>query len=407
MATSVAPETGDTLSDINTAMGAFFEGATDIPPVEDDDALDAELDAKHGAVVSDDGPESPAEIAAPETPVPDPAEAPATEPTAEVDPLANAKPFEYTVNGEAKSYDGIKVLSNPDGSIQGAIIPAESIKDVQYRLQRQEYLETQNKALYDRVQDFDRVAFTAPDGKEYAGLDAVQQLTTEHAKLMAAAQVMASVLESPEKLVPLALAAHAGDQSEIQRLSREVALNAREAAFKAREQWTTRQQSARQEATQTQQRTEVTRQAITSAVQHWASQFPALTKDDLQRATAHFEKLSTAIVRPATPDEATQAGVKPGELVIDHQVIHGWLADRAELRAQQANAQRDVTTKAQQAALENARRLAAAAPGKSGPRAPSQATKPRTRVSSEPTEETWQQQRDRMMRGEFTSADDE
>lgn len=367
------------------------------------------------AEIPDEGGEAPAVEAAP---APDAAAAPAkdetpaldakpdaqadgaaakTEPvvTDEPDPLANAKPFTYTVDREARPFEGIRVLADKDGKIEGAIVEPQAIQKLQDRLQRADFLEGQDKARYEKMREFESVTFKVGD-VEHKGMAAVEQFATENAKLSAAVKLLASVLEDPEKLIPLAYAVQNNDTTEMARLTREIGLVAKEATWKARESWGQAQRQTVERAGQEQERSQITSQAITGAVQHWAQQHPALTKDDVEKAVAHFSRVGTSIVRPATPDEAKAAGVKPGELVIDHPVIFEWLKDRAELRAQQA----DATKNAQKAATENAAKLAATARGKKPtPAAPAKAAKePAPKSKSE----EWQDQKLRMMTGQFS-----
>jgi hypothetical protein len=331
------------------------------------------------------------EIAEPAVAEPD---APA--PEEPVDPLKDAVPFTYTVDGAEKAYDGIKLLKDAEGNVQGGVVPTASIKDLQYRLQRGDYLETQNKSLYEQTKAYDAVTFTdRATNTELKGMQAVERYVTENAKLTAAVELLAKTLENPD-----ALAAIYGDPRELQLLTRELGLAARDAEARTRGQFTSRISQAKEQETSTQDRAQVTTQAITGAVQHWASQFPSLTPDDTQKAIAYFAKLGSAIVRPATPDEAKTAGVKPGELVIDHPVIHEYLSDRADLRKQAIASSAAVTN----AAKENAARLASA-------------TRPKAKATPVPTEqpkapaktkaELWAEDRERMLAGLHSSASDD
>lgn len=393
MATTAEPTNTSTtddsnLSGISDAFGGLAEALID--DTDGTESLEADL--------ADTG------EAKPETPV---VEAPVTEPQAdgaeakveEPDPLKDAKALDYTVDGTAKSYDGIKILADKDGTIQGGIIAPESIKDVQYRLQRGEYLETQNKSLYGKVQEFERVAFKLPDGTEHRGLAAVQQYATENARLSAAVKVLAETIENPEKLIALAYAVQNNDQTEMQRLTREIGLVAKEASWSAREKWGQIQQQATQQDTQAQDVQRQTQDAITNSVSQWSSRYPALTKEDIAEVTQHLTELGSALVHPATPEQAQQAGVRPGDLVIHHDIVDRHLSARATLAARIAKA----TTEAQKAATENAQKLAAAARGKPGKKG---APSTKTPKPAEPEGETWAQQKARLQRGDFGPDED-
>lgn len=391
-----SPETGDTLTDINTAVGDLLNGASDVPDVLDDDALDAELSAQSGvadAVVAD-APETPAVPDATGEPV---AAAPVAETPVVEDPLKDAKPFDYTVDGQAKIYGGIKVLSDKDGNVQGGIIQPEALKDVQYRLQRGEYLEGQNKSLYEQTRAFDAITFTdRATNTELKGIAAAERYVTENAKLTAAVELLAKTLEDPDKL-----AAIYGDPRELSLLTRELGIAAHQAEAKSKSQFTQRIAQAKEVDSTTQDRAQVTTQSIQGAVEHWAKQFPTLTKDDTQKAVAYFSKIGSAIVRPATPDEAKTAGVKPGELIIDHPVLYEYLSDRAALRKEAIAS----STAAATAARENAARLAQAARGK--PATPTKAKPAKATVPAEPEGETWAQQKNRLQTGAFSPSDDD
>ena len=393
-----APDT--TLTDIHTAVGDLLDA-----PELDDAAIDAELDAKTDAAVdADAGEAEETGEATPEpTGVPDATGEPVADTTPEEpDPLANAKPFDYTVDGQSKVYDGIKVLSDKDGNLQGAIIEPAALKDVQYRIQRGEYLEGQNKALYEQTKAFDAITFTdRATNQQLKGLAAVESYVVENAKQHAALTLLADTLENPDKLVALALAVQSGDTSPLRALTERLALIAENATYKTKASFGQTLQQAKAQEASTQDRAQVTTTALTNAVEHWAKQFPSLTKDDTQKAIAYFSKIGSAIVRPATPDEATTAGVKPGDLIIDHPVLYEYLSDRASLR-QDAIAR---STAAQQAAQENAAKLAAAARGTKPKPAPTKAA-PKAKATTAP-EGSYSEWRDRMMRGEFSTDDDE
>jgi len=85
---------------------------------------------------------------------------------------------------------------------------------------------------------------------------------------------------------------------------------------------------------------------------------PGMTAEDIAAVRANALAVSSAIVHPASPEEARVAGVQPGELVINSPVIVQWLTERHQARqAMVAAAQQQAKV-----AQENAARLAAAAP---------------------------------------------
>lgn len=367
----------------------FLELVNALPPGENE-----------GDEAVESAPSAEAPTAEEAAPAEEPAPVESTAIVEEPDPLATAKPFSYTVDGAPKAYDGIRVLIDKDGKEQGGIIPAEAMQAVRDAFQRRDFLEAQDKARWEKMREYEAITFKQGD-VEHKGLAAVEQYATENAKLSAAVKVLADTIETPDKLIALAYAVQNGDTTELNRLTREIGLVAKEASWKAKESWGQAQRQTVERSTQEQERSQITSQAISGAVQHWAQQHPALTKDDVEKAVQHFSRVGTSIVRPATPDEAKAAGVKPGELVIDHPVIYEWLKDRADLRAQQAEA----SAKATAAATENAKKLAAAARGKP---APKQKAVPSDKAPAPKSKaEEWQEQRLRMLGGQFSQADAE
>lgn len=374
----------------------FLELAAEIPD-EGGEAPAVEAAPVEGAPATPAKDETPAADAKPDAQADGAAAKTEAVVTDEPDPLANAKPFDYTVDGAAKVYDGIKVLADKDGTIQGGIISPEAMKDVQYRFQRGEYLESQNKALYGKAQEFERVTFKDASGTEHKGMAAVQQYAVENAKQHVALKLLAETLENPEKLIALAYAVQNGDTSALQQLTERIALLAENATFKARSQWGDTLRQAAQQDTQAQDATQQAHDAITNSVATWASRYPALTKEDTDAVTRHLTRLGAALVHPATPEQAQQAGVKPGDLVIHHDIVDEYLKDRAGLRAREV----DTAKKASTAAAENAQRLAAAARGTKGKKPAAPPTKETTPAPKSKSEE-WQDQKLRMMAGQFS-----
>lgn len=406
MPTPTAPAEGTTFTDTASAYA------------EDRESQSAEALASIEADLADESPledEGEAEGEEGEAPAPKEGEAEVEaakpvkqEEAAEYDSLANAKPINYTVDGQSKSYDGIRVLSDKDGTIQGGIIPAEAMKDVQYRLQRGEYLETQNKTLYNQTQALDHVTFKMGDGQEVKGMAAVEQFAIENARLAAGARVLASVLES-DLLIDLAIARDKGDTKEFQRLTRDLRAEVRDAEHAARTAWGQRTQAFQQESTSQENVASQTATAITTSVSTWSQRYPTLSKDDIADVTRHLTSLGSALVHPATPEQAAQAGVRPGELVIHNEIVDETLKARAALiaRYQGTNHQQNAV------AQENARRLAAATQNRGNGKKPAQ--KPtqaqgRAAPPKKSKSEEWQDQKLQMMAGRHSAeaaSDDE
>jgi hypothetical protein len=188
--------------------------------------------------------------------------------------------------------------------------------------------------------------------------------------------------------------------SPLQQMTERLRLMAENVSYKTKASFSQRMTSAKEAASTVEDRATVTPQAISGAVDQWAAQYPSLTPADKQHAIQHLTKIGTTIVRPATPDEATAAGVKPGQLIIDHPVVVAYLSDRAAWREEQARS----TSAVSKATTENAARLAATKAPKRSPA--STKTKAKQTVPDD-TEETWAQQKARLQSGQFGAYDDE
>lgn len=262
------------------------------------------------------------------------------------DPLKDAQPFTYVVDGQARTLEGAHLITGPDGQT-GAIIPAAVLPALQQRLSRAEHDEAQNRELYHRVQEYERLEF-----KEAKGLDAFAQALTENARLTAAVTLLVQHIEDPQKVVALATDANA-----LQLLQERLGVVTEKAALAAGKQWGERIQQSREAATTAPE------QLGAMLNQHFdalAPQVPGLTKADWDEAKTIFGPFASQIIHRATPDEARAANVKVGSLVVNNNAFLGWLDQRVKQRAEEAKA------KAAQAQTdaENKKRLAAANAGK-------------------------------------------
>lgn len=362
---------------IADAVGGLLDGLSGEDAVSDDDLnADAQIRAElDGEPVKDDETvdEKPTEEA----------------PVVEEDPLKDAPFLKYTVDGQEKSADFIKVYTEKDGTVRGAIVSAEQLPVLQQRLSKADYYETANKTLYEENRQF----------KSLGGVDKLQTVSTENAKLSEVVKHFAQYLdfENPKKLLELAFAAQEGDKAAWDRLVEQTQFVAERAAFNARQQWGTESTKHVTQQNEQEQRQAITTQSIAASVKQWSTKYPELTQDDKAKAIAHLNRIGSAVVRPASPEEARAAGVQTGALIIDHPVVADYLAERAELRKATA-----AQVKAQSTAnSENAKRLAAASRGNTPKKpAPTSRTTP-----SEPEGETWAQQRERLQGGNFSTID--
>lgn len=358
-------------SGISEAFGGLAEALID--ETDADDSLEADL-ADTGEDVAEPVEEVAAEVVAEEVveEVVDPLES----------LLADAKALDYTVDGKAKDYDGIKMTADGRG-----IISKESIPDVQYRLQRGEYLESQNTHLYGQVKQYEAIG----------GMQKVESLSVENARLSEAVKLLAETIENPDKLVALALATQSGDTAQFQLLTRELKIAAQEAAIRAKSEFTQHITTAASAASNTQDETTQTANTIAASITQWSPRYPNLSPDDLASANRLLTQFGAAVVWKASPEDARQAGVKPGEYVIDHRKVDAFLKDLSDRKV----GQQKTVTAVSAAAKENALRLGGP---KSAPKKPApKATKPK---AEEPEGETWSQQKSRLQRGEFSSSDE-
>ena len=322
------------------------------PEPAEDETERPSADSKAG----DEGEDAVSPEAETETPDPKQPETPAADATDEevtpedTDLLATATPFTYAVDGQAKTIDGIREIPG-----HGAIVEAQALGTLKDRLQKADRLDDANRALYQKTQAYETVEY---QGK--TGMAAIEAAIVDNAKLSRALTVLVPYLESEEGRIALAT----DPQGTLQYLTRELGLTARETEFQTRQSFG---QKIRAAETQQQESTTLAQQAetaITQSISHWAQQFPALTAQDKDAATQYLRRIQSSVIRPATPEEAQQVGVKPGERIVDHTLVHGYLANLASLRAEAQKATQtasEAAKAAQKASQENAKRLAAAA----------------------------------------------
>jgi len=248
--------------------------------------------------------------------------------------LPERQPLNYTVDGQARAFEGGFIIPG-----HGAIISNDALPRLQDRLQQADRLVAQNQTLYNQTQEFTKLG-----GR--AGYD---KLNAEKAMLDASATLLLKALSDENTLISLAT-----DPIARQQLIKEVHLTAREAQQLA-------QRTAIETAARDQQQSTVasqTQTAIHNAVGYLAQNLPGLTVEDIASVRSHAARMHAAIVRPATPDEAREASVPVGSPIIDLNLLGSLLEDRHALRqsvSQQLERHRSD-------ALENAARAAAAAP---------------------------------------------
>lgn len=313
-----------------------------------------------------------------------PADAVATVPD-EPDPLASATPFTYTVNGESRAFDGIKVLGE-----HGAIIDSpEALALLQRRLGERDHLFEQNREQYQRQQEYERLSewrVPGPDGKEQV-LSGVEGLTTMRvttAQLAANLDTLASVFKDPAKFAQL-VSVNAEGQIVPDPQALQFLLTQAELAETRAEQAVRSHLSApRQEAPQT-LTPESVAQAAPSIIQSAAAtaqvDASVLTKAD----SAMLANLLPRYIRQVTPaDVQANPRLKLGGPIVD-EAFTELVKDRIALRS-------EVTTTAKataQAAQDNAKKLAAAALGTRPAQRPATPVRPQPVPTSASSDDKW------------------
>lgn len=294
------------------------------------------------------------------TPAPDTSTTPVVPTPAAVpepDPLDGASPFTYTVNGQARSIDGIQVLGE-----HGGIISKEALPFLQQRFSERDTLFERAKESYEREQQFEQLAGWASknsDGTEtaYKGLDGIVEMRVQVARLEKENDAFAQLFKEPAKLAALLLQDEAGKISTDPERLQLLALRT------AREQDDVEKQvrgvigqlrTARPQETAPQQ-PNLTQYAAQTIEQLAGAQFSKLTPQD----KAILEELYPRFLRPVTPqDRLTNPSLTVGARIVDYGLKKA-VDERIALRTEIASTAQATVTAAQ----ENARRLAAAAVG--------------------------------------------
>lgn len=260
-----------------------------------------------------------------------------------VDPLAqyakDAKPLPYKVNQQERAFEHI--LWQGEG--KPAIIPADKVREVQNAIARSDSNAEANRDLYEQKQRWERAG----------GFDKLHAALDESAELNAATLVLLdAVTKNPLKLVRLDENGDVVPNEEfIGFLLSQAGVASERARYAARD--------ARQKAEQTFAKTstdaEVRAAAIPHAVETHFKHYN-LPPEDYQAAIDIFQDARDAYLFNATPEQAAQFGLQPGQLMVDLPKMDKWFRDRAALRANLA-AQQEARKKAEE---ENAERVPAA-----------------------------------------------
>jgi len=141
-----------------TPQSADADSAAGAPPAEPTSTTDETLNVPEGAKTGE------AQVVDNTTDPAKPTDAPDNNEQSEEDPLADAQPLSYTVDGESRTFDDIKVLAG-----KGAVISEEALPKLQQRLSERDHLYEASREQYRQYQELERLTawrVTGQDGKE-------------------------------------------------------------------------------------------------------------------------------------------------------------------------------------------------------------------------------------------------
>lgn len=197
---STAESSAFTLGDeIAEFMGDFSGGEVGAVPGDDAHPTPEEPSARAASAASTD------QTATPTEPTPDaehagepPAVAATDGAASDDDPLAGAAPATYTVDGQARTYDGLQVLKGG-----GAIVEPEKLPDLLKRLSERDHLFERDRATYGKLQDYERLsAWTTKNDKgetvTVSGIDGMQGRAVTTARLSAAFKTLTDAIASDD-----------------------------------------------------------------------------------------------------------------------------------------------------------------------------------------------------------------
>lgn len=129
----------------------------------------------------------------------------------DVDPLAGAEPFTYTVDGQTRAMEGAYRLPG-----DGVYIPEDRVPAFQLIASRAETLDRQNRELYDRSQSLERLGtWQRQTGQDAQGKPIYETLTgaagnealrVSHAELLAQNIAYAALFKNPNQMADLLVA---------------------------------------------------------------------------------------------------------------------------------------------------------------------------------------------------------
>jgi len=275
----------------------------------------------------------------------------------------DAKPLTYTVDGQSRTYDRLKVLddgTDPIGLIRGK----DAIQDITRRLGERDHLYETNQRQHHDLSRLERLSAwqtQGTDGRtlELTGAEGLTELRVAYGKALAENEAIVRALTDPAWLTNAIGVSEDGQVS-----LRQDALNYLLAQVEAGQLKTEKGirdaigrmvQAERQEPVHTDYAAQAP--AMFQSVCQTAGVDPQIFTD-ADRAFLQEQLVSAGYIRPATPDELRMNPAwKPGQQVIAPSFLT--LVKRESERVQQAKSGAEV---AQKAARENAARLKATRP---------------------------------------------
>jgi hypothetical protein len=287
------------------------------------------------------------------------------------DPLATAVPFTYTVNGEQKAFDGIRVLGE-----HGAIVEPQALELLQRRLGERDHLFETSRQQYAQVQQFERLSQwhqKDAEGKEQvlSGPEGLMTMRVQMGTLAAAYDTLAAVFSNPEQFAALVSVQAMPDgtqrivpnKAELSNLLTRSDLAEARASTAVREHLTKLVGAVEPSApAQTPDYTAAAPQIIDAAARTANVDAKALTDKDRAFLSAQFPRYVRTVTEA---DRRGNVTLKLGGPIVDESFTQ-LVKDRVELRTEVAKTLKSTTD----ASAENANRMAAALVGTRPPAAP-------------------------------------
>lgn len=318
------------------------------------------------------------------------------------DPLKDATPFTYIVNGQERTAEGIKRLG-----AHGAIVEPDYLDKLASRFSERDQLYEADRVNRQKLQEFERLTeWRTKDEKTGAetvlnGARGIEAQRVQAGRALAAlSTITAAFQQSPMALIAQDAEGNVvWDQVALQHLITRSELGEMRAEQAVKHHLSTLAQSVQETATRQATDAELPGKLWAAAETQWAAQHPELTPEDKNFLASQVPRY----MRQATPEEH-RAGL--GTVVLDPS-FYAVIKDRAELRASAATSAKTAADAATKATRENAARLAAAAQGAKRttqplrPSAPVKQPTPAQQRASD-SEQAWAL-RERASNGQFTA----